>query len=142
MRKLFLHINVSLDGFIEDAAGEIDWHFADAEFGEFIDATLQSIDAMVFGRVAFEKLAGYWPTASPPEASEVQVRRMHELPKYVISDRLRDTDWHNSHVVGGDVAAAITALKQQPGQDIALFAGAGIATSFARLGLIDESGSS
>ncbi len=139
MRKLFLQINVSLDGFIEDAAGEIDWQFADAEFEAFIDATLQSIDAMVFGRVAFEKLAQYWPTASPPEASEVQVRLMHELPKYVVSDRLGRTDWNNSHIVGGgEVAAEIEALKQQPGGDIALFAGAAVATSFVRLGLIDE----
>jgi dihydrofolate reductase len=138
MRKLFLQINVSLDGFIEDAAGDIDWHFADAEFDAFIDATLQSIGAMVFGRVAFEKLAQYWPTASPPEASEVQVRLMHELPKYVVSDRIGNTDWHNSHIVRGDAAAAITALKQQPGADIALFAGAGVATSFTQLGLIDE----
>jgi dihydrofolate reductase len=138
MRRLFLQINVSLDGFIEDAAGEIDWHFADAEFDAFIDATLQSIDAMVFGRVAFEKLARYWRTASPPEASEVQVRLMHELPKYVVSDRLGRTEWNNSHTVGGDIAAAITALKQQPGGDIALFAGGGVATSFVQLGLIDE----
>ena len=138
MRKLFLQINVSVDGFIEDAAGEIDWHFADAEFAEFIDTTLLSIDAMIFGRVAFEKLARYWPAASPPEASEVQVRLMHDLPKYVVSDRLGRTDWSNSHIVGGDVAAAITALKQQPGGDIALFAGAVVATSFVQLGLIDE----
>jgi dihydrofolate reductase len=41
MSKLFLLINMSLDGFIEDAAGEIDWHFADEEFSAFIDETLQ-----------------------------------------------------------------------------------------------------
>lgn len=138
MRQLFLQINVSLDGFIEDAAGGIDWFPADAEFSALIDETLQSMDAMVFGRVAFKTLAQYRPTASPSETSEVQVRLMHELPKYVVSDRLEDTDWNNSHTVGGDVAAGITALKQKPGRDIALFAGAGAATSFVQLGLIDK----
>jgi dihydrofolate reductase len=63
---------------------------------------------------------------------------MHELPKYVVSDRLEQTDWNNSHIIGGDVAKAMTALKQRPGGDIALFAGAGVATSFVQLGLIDE----
>ena len=78
------------------AAAEVG--FADADFEHFIDETLQSIDAMVFGRVAFQKLAQYWPGASPPEASEVQGRLMHELPKYVVSDRLEQADWNNSHI--------------------------------------------
>jgi dihydrofolate reductase len=54
MRKLFLQINASLDGYIEDVGGVIDWEFVD---------TLRSIDGMVFGRVAYEKLADYWPTS-------------------------------------------------------------------------------
>jgi dihydrofolate reductase len=142
MRKLFLQINMSLDGFIEDPSGEIDWHFADDEFEEFINETLRSIGAMVFGRVAYEKLAQYWPTAaSNPEASERHIeaaRLMNELPKYVVSHHLERTEWENSHIVSGDVAAEIGELKRQPGKDIALFAGAGVGTSFARLGLIDE----
>lgn len=49
MRTLFLQMKVSLDGFIEDATGEIDWHFADEEFAAFIDATLQSLLAVLSG---------------------------------------------------------------------------------------------
>jgi dihydrofolate reductase len=132
----------ALDGFIEDPAGEIDWHFADGEFEEFINDILRSIDAMVFGRVAYEKPARYWPTAaSNPEASERHVeaaRLMNELPKYVVSESLDRTEWHNSHIIGGDLAAEIGELKRQPGKDIALFAGASVAASFAQLGLIDE----
>jgi dihydrofolate reductase len=63
---------------------------------------------------------------------------MNELPRYVVSDHLDRADWQNSHIVSGDVAAEIERLKRQPGKDIALFAGAGVAQSFARLGLIDE----
>jgi dihydrofolate reductase len=142
MRKLFLQINMSLDGFIEDPTAEIDWHFVDDEFEEFINATLRSIDAMVFGRVAYEKLAQYWPTAaSNPGASERHIEAallMNELPKYVVSDHLDRTEWQNSHIVSGNVGAQIRELKRQPGNDIALFAGAGVAASFARLGMIDE----
>jgi len=44
MKTLFLHINLSVDGYICDAAGAIDWHFADAEFQSYIDELLSSID--------------------------------------------------------------------------------------------------
>lgn len=134
MRRLFVHINMSLDGYINDSAGAIDWHFADDEFQRYIDDTLESIGGMVFGRVAFEQLAAYWPNAGA-EASRVQ---MHELPKYVLSRNHKSTVWHNSHVLGDDPAAAIAALKQEPGRDLALFAGASAATSAVGLGVVDE----
>jgi dihydrofolate reductase len=142
MRKLFLQINMTVDGFIEDSNREIDWHFSDDEFEQFIVDTLQSIDGMVFGRVAFELLAQYWPTAAAnPQVTAKHVemaRLMNELPKYVISTRLRRVEWRNSHIIGGDAADAIRTLKEQPGKDIALFAGAGVVSTFMQLGLLDE----
>jgi len=141
-RKLFVQINMSLDGYIEDSSGDIDWRFADDEFDEFILETLQSIDGMVFGRVAFDKLASYWPNAGQePDLSERQraaVRLMNDLPKYLVSDRPHRTSWSNSHVITGDVPRRFAELKAQPGKDIALFAGANTAMSFSRLGLVDE----
>lgn len=131
MGHLFLHINVSLDGYIADTAGDIDWQFADDEFQGHIDELLESIDGMVFGRKAYEELAGYWPTAGD-EVSATQRRRMRELPKYVLSRTLRATSWHNSHVF--EDASALAGLEG----DIALFAGGGAATSAVRLGLLDE----
>lgn len=142
MRKVFLHINVSLDGFIEDESHEMDWHFVDDEFEEYINEVLGSIDAMIFGRVTHQLLAEYWPTAgSNPEASKRHIqaaRMMNSLPKYVMSNGSYTSDWQNSHTVGGDIAAQIKRLKAQPGKDIALFAGARAAQTFMKLDLIDE----
>ncbi len=77
MRRLFLHISMSLDGYINDDAGAIDLRFADDEFQRYIDETLESIDGMVYGRVTFEQLAAFWPNAGP-DTSPVQVRKMPE----------------------------------------------------------------
>jgi dihydrofolate reductase len=132
-----LHISVSVDGYIDDEAGALDWVAADDEFERYIDRLLESIDGMLFGRVAFEQLAAFWPTARP-DVSPTQVRRMHELPKYVLSTSLQHTKWHNSHALSGDPAAAIVRLKQQDGRDLALFAGASAATSLLALAVIDE----
>ncbi|GAA1869222.1 dihydrofolate reductase family protein [Asanoa iriomotensis] len=137
MGRLFLHINASLDGYVNDADGEIDWHFADDEFQRYLDDLLDDIDGMVFGRVAFEELAGYWPTAGA-DASPVQVSRMHELPKYVLSRTLRHTAWHNSHVLGDDPGAALTEIKRQSRRDLALFAGGRAASAAVGLGVVDE----
>jgi dihydrofolate reductase len=136
--RLFLHIGVSLDGYINDDAGlPVLPQFADDEFQRYIDEMLESIDGMVYGRVAFEQLAGYWPTAGA-EVSPVQVRKMHELPKYVLSRTLKETGWHNSHLLGNNPARAIAMLKQQNACELALFAGASAAMSALSLGVIDE----
>lgn len=142
MRKVFLHTNVSLDGFIEDQNHEIDWHFVDDEFEEYINEVLRSIDGMIFGRVAHQLLSQYWPTASSnPDASKKHleaVRMMNSLPKYAITSGVYKTEWENSHVIDGDIASKIKKLKSQPGKDIALFAGAGVSQTFMALDLIDE----
>jgi dihydrofolate reductase len=137
MRRLLLHINVSVDGYICDTAGDIDWHFSDEEFQRYLDQLLESIDGMLFGRVAYQQLAAYWPTAGD-EVSSTQARKMHTLPEYVLSRTLRHTDWHNSHLLGHDPATAITQLKQQDGALLALFAGARAAQTAVQLGVLDE----
>jgi dihydrofolate reductase len=137
-----LQINVSLDGFIEDANHEIDWHFVDDEFEEFTNDTLRSIDGMIFGRVAYQLLADYWPTAAlNPKATKRHVeaaRMMNELPKFVVSKTLQETHWDNSFIIRDNLVEEISRMKRQPGKDIALFAGAKLASSFMQLGLIDE----
>lgn len=148
MRKLFLHINVSLDGFIEDQHRQIDWHFMDDEFEEYVNNMLRSIDAMLFGRVAYELLASYWPTAAENPAAAVNPENperhieaafmMNKLPKYVVSKTLRTTEWNNSHIINGNIAEEIAKLKAEPGKDIALFAGANLVSTFMKLNLIDE----
>ena len=106
MGELFLHINVSLDGYIERNNHDIDWHFADDEFEQYINEILHSIDSMIFGRTAHEKLAEYWPLAAsgggdraqaPTEGVSSQhieaARMMNELPKYVVTRGSYQTRW-------------------------------------------------
>lgn len=148
MRNIFLHIFVSLDGFIEGADKSLDWMVGDDEIEDYINGMLGSIDSMIFGRKAFELLAGYWPTAAEnpasaadPEKPERHIeaaRMMNAKQKIVFSRTLKNTHWANTTIVDGDLAKEVARLKLQSGRDIALFAGAGIADSFMRLGLIDE----
>ena len=149
MRKIFLHMIVSLDGFIEGPNKELDWHTSSMTSSRNTStAYCRSIDAMIFGRKAFELLADYWPNAAENPAGAADpanparhieaARMMNEKQKIVFSKTLRKTEWNNSRIVGDDVAGEISRLKKEPGKDIALFAGASLAMTFMRLGLIDE----
>jgi dihydrofolate reductase len=137
LSTLFAHVNVSLDGYICDAHGEIDWHFADAEFQRYLDQLLESIDGMVFGRVAYEQLASYWPTAGE-EVSIVQRNKMHDLPKYVMSHEDVTKDWHRTEWLGADPYAALRDVKQGPGRGIAVFAGGSAISSLIGADLVDQ----
>jgi dihydrofolate reductase len=135
MRKLFWQMNVTLDGFMEGPNRELDYTagFVDQDFDRYATNMLKSIDAILLGRRTYQLFAGYWPTASGPDAE-----RMNALPKLVFSRTLKEVEWNNSRLAKGNVAEEVVRLKRQPGQDLALFGSADLASSFIRLGLIDE----
>ena len=137
MGSVFAHISVSVDGYVADDAGGLDWWSADQEFHRYIDGMLESISGMVFGRVAFDALAQFWPTAGP-EVSSIQRQRMHELPKYVLSHAPLDATWHNSHLLAGEPRRAIESAARDAGGDIAVFAGAGAVRAALASGVLDE----
>jgi dihydrofolate reductase len=78
--------------------------------------------------------ADYWPNASGPFA-----KPMNEIPKVVFSDSLASADWGQTTIATGDLAQAVTRLKQER-SDGYLLAQGGIrfARSLVQTGLIDE----
>ena len=135
MRKLFWQINATLDGFMEGPNRDLT-HTAgvvDQDFDRYATEMLKSIDAFVIGRRTYELFVDYWPKASGPDAD-----RLNELPKIVFSRTLKAVRWKNARLASGGVEEEMNRLKQQPGQDIALFGSADLASTFIRLGLIDE----
>lgn len=137
MGRVFAHISVSVDGHVADETGGLDWWSTDHEFDRYIDGMLGSISGMVLGRVAFDALAQFWPTAGS-EMSLTQRQRMHELPKYVLSHTPVGTAWHNSHLLAGDPGTAIARAAREAGGDLAVFAGAGAIRTALSAGVLDE----
>lgn len=139
MSELFLQISTSLDGYIEDPRGSIDWMMDDTSSDAFHTATLQSIDGMIFGRTAHVLLADFWPTAAAtPDASPdliEQARLMNALPKYVLTHGAERTGWASSHAIS---VGEVLRLKEAAARPIAAFAGAAMAQALLERGLIDE----
>lgn len=131
-------MSVSLDGFIEDAAGGMDWFAGSSAFDELLTGTVRSIDGIVFGRKAYELGSAYWPAAGETaESAEVadQIALMNSLTKYVLTGRDGPAEWVNSTLIGVDDIPTIKARAQRP---IALFAGAGAFQALLDAGHIDE----
>jgi dihydrofolate reductase len=88
MGKLFLHMMVSLDGYINGPGGELDWQFVDREFEEYSNKMLRSVDGIVIGRKVYQVFVDYWPNAfeNPADTSDPirhieAVRLLDDLPK-------------------------------------------------------------
>ncbi len=138
MRKIIVSNYVTLDGFFAGPSGEYDWFVWSEEIAEYSKLLLLSIDTILFGRVTYELMAGYWPTASPKTEDSVIIDAMNNLPKIVFSKSLEKVAWKNSLLVKGDIGEEIAKLKQQPGKDMVIFGSGGIVSTLAQLGLIDE----
>lgn len=140
MRKIILAMQVSLDGFFEGPDRDLSWHMVDDELHRHFNDQLGAMGAFLDGRVTYELMAGFWPTADEDPASSGPVaefaRIWRDMPKIVYSRTLTTADW-NTAVVRDVVAEEVLELKSQPGGDLAL-GGADLADTFRRLGLIDE----
>ena len=139
MRKVIYSMTMSLDGFIAGPGGEIDWSAPDEELHQFHNDRCRELGAHFLGRRIYEVMT-YWETADQdPSASEIEIdfaRIWQSLPKIVFSETLEKVEG-NTRLATRGIAEEVAELKSQPGKDLAV-GGAGLASSFIKLGLIDE----
>jgi dihydrofolate reductase len=139
MRKLVYSMTVSLDGFIADSNGEIDWSAPDEELHRFHNQQTREIGVHLCGRRLYEVML-YWETADQnPSAADYELefaRIWKALPRIVFSKTLETVEG-NARLVKGDIAGEVAKLKEQPGKDLAV-GGAGLASTLIGQGLVDE----
>jgi dihydrofolate reductase len=140
VRKIVLMMQISLDGYIEGPDRDISWHRVDEELHAHANETIARMGGLLSGRVTYELMAAYWPTAdSDPEATPVTTEFAgiwRDIPKVVYSRTLEHADW-NTRIVRDVVPEEVRALKEQPGGDLGL-GGADITAEFLRHDLVDE----
>ncbi|WP_327177245.1 dihydrofolate reductase family protein [Streptomyces sp. NBC_01335] len=140
MRKIILHISVSLDGFFEGPGHDIGWSLVDEELHQHMNDTLRTMGAFIHGRVTYELMAEFWPTADDDPENAGSVAEFagiwRDMPKYVYSRTLTEAGWGSTIVREVD-PEAIRALKAEPGGDLVV-GGPMLADAFRRHGLIDE----
>jgi dihydrofolate reductase len=89
----------------------------------------------LLGRRTYEIFEAYWPyqPADNPIAQTFNATRKH-----VASRTLSKLDWNNSTLLGGDVAAAVAALKSEAGKDLQIIGSGNLMQTLRAASLIDE----
>src|SRR4051794_39671558 len=139
MRKVIHSMGVSLDGFIAGPDGDFDWAAPDEELHRFHNEQTRELGAHLCGRRLYEVMS-YWETADrEPGIGDTErefARIWQGLPKVVFSRTLSEVEG-NARLATGSPADELARVKGETDGDIAV-GGAGLAGTFARLGLIDE----
>ena len=141
MGKIALSENTSLDGVMQ-SPGPADVPFKyrgwamDFDLGpegdRFKLEEAQNAEAVVLGRVTYEAMHAFWPTAEGEYAD-----RLNELPKYVVSSTLTDPDW-NTTVLGDDWPEEVARLRKELDGEIVVYGSRRLSRALIGMGLVDE----
>jgi dihydrofolate reductase len=137
MGKLILSMNVSLDGYVDDAAGGLVMPAPGPELFRFWIETVRSQAASIYGRRMYEVMR-YWDQDDPNWTGPLRefAAVWRNQPKWVVSSTL-DSVGPNARLVTGDIEAQARDLKARTDGTISV-SGPQIAGLMTRLGLIDE----
>lgn len=141
MGKVIVTEFISVDGVIEDPGGSEDFRHGGWSFefdrgkdGErFKLEETESSEALLLGRRTYEGFAAAWPSREGEFAD-----KFNRMPKYVVSTTLKDPEWSNSTVIGGDLADEVARLKDSHDGDIYVHGSGMLVNSLLRQDLVDE----
>jgi dihydrofolate reductase len=141
MGKIVVSDNVSLDGVVQDPAGDEGFRvggwvglikdrpqLAKLALDEAVGA-----EALLLGRRSYEWFAARWPLRSGELAE-----RLNSLPKYVVSSTLEKPEWNNSTVLKGDAVDAVSNLKRELEGEILVPASFQLVHTLIEHDLVDE----
>ncbi|QPP07504.1 dihydrofolate reductase [Streptomyces bathyalis] len=138
MRKITAGLFISLDGVVE---APDQWHFPyfNDEMGAAVDATLGSADTVLLGRRTYDSFAGAWPEREAAGGEDAGfAKKLGDARKIVVSNQQLAFTWRNSEQLTGELAEAVTALKNEPGGNIAMSGSVSVVRQLLAAGLLDE----
>jgi dihydrofolate reductase len=139
MRTLSVFNMTSLDGYICDRNGDMSWaHRSDPEWTAFGASNASGTSTLLFGRVTYEMMLAYWPTAEAARNDPDVAAGMNRARRLVFSRTLTSSPWAGTGILAGDPAEEVRALKAGEGPPLVLLGSASIAALLSQARLIDE----
>jgi dihydrofolate reductase len=141
MGRIVVSDNVSLDGVVQDPAGDEGFERGGwvglikdrPELGKLALEEALGAQALLLGRRSYDWFASRWPARSGELAD-----RLNTMPKYVVSSTLEDAHWPNSTVLEGEVVGEVSRLKQQLDGEILVAASFRLVHTLLEHDLVDE----
>jgi dihydrofolate reductase len=141
MGKIVISENVSLDGVVQDPAGDEGFRVGgwvglikdSPQLNKLALDEALGAEAWLLGRRSYEFFAARWPSRSGELAD-----RLNSLPKYVVSSTLQDPAWNNTTVLKGDVVNEVSKLKQELDGEIVVPASFQLLRTLLEHDLVDE----
>jgi dihydrofolate reductase len=137
MGKLSVFNFITLNGFYKGPAGDISWHKHDEEGGKMSEDNLQSNNILLFGRVTYEMMAGFWPSPMAHETFPAVAEGMNNAEKIVFSKTMEKAGWKNTKLIKSNIVNEIKKMKTA-GKDMTILGSGSIVSLFAEHGLIDN----
>ncbi|WP_307188893.1 dihydrofolate reductase family protein [Nocardia anaemiae] len=132
--------NITLDGVIDASEG---WftvgNDAQGDQSDVLDELMRQsaeCDAVLFGRITFEQMRGYWPQQTDDETGIAD--DLNNVHKYVMSSSLGEPEWAKTTVLRGPLADEMRALKSEPGKDIVTTGSITLVHGLIAADLVDE----
>jgi dihydrofolate reductase len=128
---------ITLNGYFEGAyKGDISWHRHGTEENEFAVEAQKPGGILLFGRVTYDQMAGYWPSPDASRHSPALAASMNKAEKIVFSRTMKKAEWNNTKIVGS--MNEIRKLKETSTKDMTLLGSGSILTQLAEEGLLDS----
>jgi len=139
MRELVSYMFMSIDGFIADEDGGLDWVPIDDELMRFANEYFAEFDGIVFSRRVYRGFVEYWDALDESIASELErafARVFGRMTRFVVSRTLDEVE-DRAVLIQERVSEAVEELKREPGGNLLLICGPELRSTLAREGLID-----
>ena len=141
MGKIIVSDNVSLDGVVQDPAGDEGFRVGGwvgllkdrPQLAQLALDEALGTEALLLGRRSYEWFAERWPSRSGELAD-----RLNSLPKYIVSSTLENPEWNNSTVLNGDVLSEVSNLKYELEGEIVVPASFQLIHTLMEHDLVDE----
>lgn len=143
MGKIIALIHISLDGYMADIDGQINWVAMDAELSDYVTELRQGAAGTLYGRITYQMMDPYWPNVlkNPGNFPPWQVEYaewVDKAVKVVVSKTLPAVSWNNTRLIRDDVEREIRRIKEELDGHLLLLASATLVATLLPIGLIDE----
>ena len=141
MRKLIAFNHTTLDGYFVTPDGQFSWAQRgndDPEYAAFVAENASGGGQLLFGRITYDLMASYWPTAIADQHNPAVAAGMNSMSKVVFSKTLDHASWNNTKLIKGDLISEVRKLKNEDGPGMAIIGSGTIIAQLAPEHLIDE----